>query len=189
MEENKNIEKINQQAAQINNTNKISKTLNIIIKTILNITYTILVIIAIILIYNIIQVSIFNKPYMNIFGYSFFQVKTGSMSGTMEIGDIIAVKITKDVKKDDIITYEKDQILITHRIIEKQDETIITKGDANNAEDEPISREKVIGKVVYILRNVEIWKQVLKTPEVYISVIITLILFGLTISIGEKRKE
>lgn len=167
----------------------ISKIINIAIKSVLNIIYVILGIIAIILIYNIIQISIFNKPYMNIFGYSFFQVKTGSMSGTMEIGDIIAVKLTKDVKKDDIITYEKEQILITHRIIEKQGESIITKGDANNAEDEPITNQDVIGKVVYTLKNVEIWKEVFKTPEVYILVIITLVLFGITVSIEEKKKE
>lgn len=167
----------------------ISKIINIAIKSVLNIIYVILGIIAIILIYNIIQISIFNKPYMNIFGYSFFQVKTGSMSGTMEIGDIIAVKLTKDVKKDDIITYEKEQILITHRIIEKQGESIITKGDANNAEDEPITKQDVIGKVVYTLKNVEIWKEVFKTPEVYILVIITLVLFGITVSIEEKKKE
>lgn len=167
----------------------ISQIINIAIKAVLNIIYVILGIIAIILIYNIIQISIFNKPYMNIFGYSFFQVKTGSMSGTLEIGDIIAVKLTKDVKKDDIITYEKEQILITHRIIEKQGESIITKGDANNAEDEPITKKDVIGKVVYTLKNVEIWKEVFKTPEVYILVIITLVLFGITVSIEEKKKE
>lgn len=167
---------------------KITKILNIITKTILNTIYVILTIIVIILFYNIIQVSVLNKPYMNIFGYSFFQVKTGSMSGTMEIGDIIIVKLTNDVKQNDIITYEKDQMLITHRIIEKQNNSITTKGDANNSEDEPITQEKVIGKVVYIFKNVEIWKKVFLTPQVYILLITTLVLFGVTLSIGKKKE-
>lgn len=168
---------------------KISKAINITLKTILNTIYVILGIIVIILIYNIIQISILNKPYMNIFGYSFFQVKTGSMSGTMEIGDIIIVKLTTDVEKGDIITYEKEQTLITHRIIQKQEDSIITKGDANNAEDEPIKTNEVVGKVVHILKNIKVWETVIKSPEVYSLIIITLILFGVTISIGGKKEE
>ena len=183
MEENKNIEKNSQSVS------KIEKIVGIISKTIMSLIYFILAIIVIVLAYNIIQVGVLGKPYMDIFGYSFFQVKTGSMSGTIEIGDIIVVKLTKDVEENDIITYEKEQILITHRIIEKQGETITTKGDANNAADEPITESDVIGKVVYTFENVEIWKQVFTTPEVYILIIITLVLFGITASIGEKKKE
>lgn len=159
-----------------------------ILKSLNSIIYIILLAIVIILIYNIIQISVFNKPYMNIFGYSLFQVKTGSMSGTIEIGDIIVVKLTKDVSENDIITYEKEQMLITHRIIEKQENSIITKGDANNVADEPITSQEVIGKVVYTIRNIEIWKQVLKTPEVYTLMAITLILFVITISIKENKE-
>lgn len=159
-----------------------------ILKSLNSIIYIILLVIVIILIYNIIQISILNKPYMNIFGYSLFQVKTGSMSGTIEIGDIIVVKLTKDVSENDIITYEKEQMLITHRIIEKQENSIITKGDANNVADEPIASQEVIGKVVYTIRNIEIWKQVLKTPEVYTLMATTLILFVITISIKENKE-
>lgn len=185
MEENEKKDKKTEKMTE----NKVEKVINIIVKTILNLIYVILGIIAIILIYNIIQISVLNKPYMDIFGYSFFQVKTGSMSGTMEVGDIIIVKLTKDVKENDIITYEQDKILITHRIVEKQGEEIVTKGDANNSADAPITKEKVIGKVEHIFKNVEIWKQVFMTPEVYILIIITLILFGITISVGNKNKE
>ena len=93
MEEKENVE-IKNKEKKINIENVINK----IVKTILNLIYVLLGIILIILIYNIIQLSVLNKPYMDIFGYSFFQVKTGSMSGTMEIGDIIVVKLTNDVK-------------------------------------------------------------------------------------------
>lgn len=168
---------------------KVSKILNKITKVIFNTILVILTIIALILIYNIIQMKISDREYMNIFGYSLFQVQTGSMSGTMEIGDIIVVKITQDVEKEDIITFKKENTIITHRIIEKQDEKIVTKGDANNAQDEGITQDVVIGKVVYILKNVEIWKNVFTTPEVYILVIITLTLFGISSSIKDEKKE
>lgn len=194
MEENEKMDKKIQKHEVTRGTkeglsSKITSILNLIVKTILNIIYAILAIIVILLVYNIIQVSVLNKPYMNIFGYSFFQVKTGSMSGAIETGDIVIVKLTKEVQPNDIITYEKDKILITHRIIEKNETEIITKGDANNVQDEAITSDDVIGKVVYIFKNIEIWKKVFKSPEVYILVIITLILFGITISIKEKKKE
>lgn len=176
MEENKNIK------------NNISKILKKTVKIIANVCYAILSIILIILIYNIIQMSLLNKPYMDIFGYSFFQVRTGSMSGTLEIGDIIIVKLTKDVKENEIITYEKEGILITHRIIKKERESIIAKGDRNNAADSPINSDEVIGKVVYVFKNVEVWKKVFRTPEVSILLIITLVLVGITISIKEKKE-
>lgn len=169
-------------------TKNIKNILKSILKILTNIVYIILAIIVIILIYNIIQVGLQNKSYMNIFGYSLFQVKTGSMSGTLEIGDIIVVKLTKEVSKNDVITYEKDQMLITHRIIEKQGDSITTKGDANNVADEPIVTSEVIGKVVYTFKNIEIWKRVFKTPEVYTLIIITLLLFGITISIKENKE-
>lgn len=168
---------------------KIEDILSKIVKIILNVIYVLLAIVALILIYNIIQMSVLKRPYMNIFGYSAFQVKSASMSGTMEIGDIVIVKLTKDVQENDIITYQQQDILVTHRLLQKEGNTIIAKGDANNAQDEPIQQEDVIGKVVYIIKNVEIWKDVFTTPEVYILVIITLVLFGISISIGNKEKS
>ena len=162
---------------------KFEKILAQTVKIILNTIFAILSIIA------IIQISIFNKPYMELFGHSVFQVKTGSMSGTLEVEDIIVVKLTKDVAKNDIITFLQDDAIITHRILEIEDETITTKGDANNTKDEPINKEQIIGKVVFSFKNVAIWKQVFTTPQVYILIIITLILFGISNSINEEKKE
>jgi len=168
---------------------KFEKILTQIVKVILNIIFAILSIIAVILIYNIIQLSIFNKPYMNLFGYSVFEIKTGSMSGTLEVDDIIVVKLTKEVNKNDIITFSIDNTVITHRVLELENETITTKGDANNTKDEPITKSQVIGKVVFSFKNMAIWKQVFTTPQVYILIIITLVLFGISISIKEENKE
>lgn len=194
MEENEKLDKKEQNidkndVTQEKNNNKTVSAINIISKSVMNVIYILLSIIVIILIYNLIQITLLGKPYMNLFGYSLFQVQTGSMSGTIEIGDIVVVKLTKDVEINDIITYEQDKMLITHRVIDKQGQSLTTKGDANNAKDEPIENEKVIGKVAYTIKNVEIWKNVLKTPEVYISIIITFILFGITSMVGNQKKE
>jgi hypothetical protein len=69
---------------------------------------------------------------------------------------------------------------------------IITKGDANNTKDKPIHRDTVIGKVMKVIPHIGIYKKVLATPIVYISIIITLILFTMTISYNrspERNKD
>lgn len=159
-----------------------------IVKIISNIIFAILLMILIMLIYNVVQLSFFNKPYMNLFGYSLFEVQTGSMSGALEVGDIILVKLTKKINENDIITYIENNSVITHRIIKINNEEITTKGDANNTEDEPITKDDIIGKVIFTFKNVAIWKQVFKTPKVYILVIITLVLFGISTLIKEKKE-
>lgn len=149
---------------------------------ILNIIIVIVFLIVIIVGYNYIQIQLMNKDYANFFGYTVFEVKTGSMAKTLNVYDVILVKITKDVKENDIITFKKDDELITHRIMEIDGEEIITKGDANNTEDEKITKEAVIGKVVSIFPRVGIWAKVFTEPNVLISIFITLILIGLAIS-------
>ena len=68
-----------------------------IISFILNVLLTIVTIIIIIGMYYIYQLKIEKNDYANLFGYTFFEVATGSMSPTMEIGDVVIVKITKEV--------------------------------------------------------------------------------------------
>lgn len=117
-----------------------------------------IIIVLVVVIYSLIQDKITGKRYTDLFGYTFLEVVTGSMSGTIEIGDGVIVKITKDVEENDIIVYEKDNELITHRLINKEEQVLVTKGDANNIEDDPIAEDMVVGKVIYILPNLNLWK-------------------------------
>ena len=163
-----------------------NKILKIIKNIIINLIIFVLGIIAIIAIWASIQLNVQNREYVNIFGYSVFSTETGSMSPTMEIGDIVIVKIGEEVQKEDIITYKKDNSFITHRIIETNGDSIIAKGDNNNTQDEPIKKDMVIGKVVSIINNVEIWKKVFSDIRVIIPVVITMVLFVILISYKEK---
>ena len=156
-------------------------------KYLFNLIIVFLVIIAIILMYTLFQIHVLNKDYINIFGYSFFQVETGSMVPTIQIDDIVIVKITDKIGKDDIIAFKQDNNIITHRIIEINDDQIVTKGDANNAIDEKISSTQVVGKVVHTLKNIGVWTKVFQTPRVYICIIATILLFGISFSIKEEK--
>lgn len=165
-----------------------------ILKIIKNILSSLLIIILLLVlavsVYSFIQVEIQNKDYSNIFGYSIFQIETGSMSKALEIDDIIIVKIgNENLKKDDIITFKQDNNLITHRIIKIDEDVITTKGDSNSGEDESITKEDVVGKVEIIFPNIRIWKAVFTDTKVLISLGITLILFVLMVSYKEKIGE
>lgn len=121
------------------------------------------------------QLKLFGKDHIEFFGYTVFRVITGSMSNVIEPEDIVIVKLTKDVEKNDIITYRSGSDFITHRIIEMDNNKIITKGDANNSEDEPIELDVVVGKVVFIFNHVGVWINVVKSPQVIIAVAISII--------------
>lgn len=166
-----------------------NKILEIIKNIIINLIIFILGIIAILAIWTSIQLNVQKKEYVNLFGYSIFSTETGSMSPTMEIGDVVIVKIGEQVQEKDIITYKKDNSFITHRIVKIEGNSIIAKGDNNNTQDEEITQDAVIGKVVFIINNVEIWKKVFSDTNVVIPIIITIILFVILVSYKEKKHD
>lgn len=86
---------------------------------------------------------------IEIFGYSFFIVKTGSMEPVIDAGEFIIVKRENNYKEDEIITYKENDVYITHRIVEKDNDKYITKGDANNEKDSEIRENNILGKVVF----------------------------------------
>ncbi|MCL2859301.1 MAG: signal peptidase I [Oscillospiraceae bacterium] len=154
---------------------------------ILNVLIVIVVAIVLIALVGTVQTKILKNKYSNYFGYSVFQVATGSMSPTMEEKDIIIAHILTDEQKGDlkvgdIIVFNQDGGIITHRITQILENGFITKGDANNVEDNPIQKQDIIGKVIKTIPQVGIWESVIMTPQVYISVLITVLLWGITLS-------
>ena len=83
-----------------------------------------------------------------------YSINTGSMEPTIRIGDVVKVKKQREYKVDDIITFKESNsyfdTYITHRIVQIAGDKIITKGDANYINDEAISKDQIIGKVVKI---------------------------------------
>ena len=116
------------------------------------IAYFFLFLLVSLCVYTFFAIDILKKDYVNVFGYTYFTVSTGSMSGTIEVNDIIFVKITDKANVGDVITFKnkKDEV-ITHRVIQKLSDTYITQGDVNNVADDPVPKEDVIGKVRWII--------------------------------------
>ena len=145
-----------------------------IINYVLDILIFVFGIVLLISLYISIQTKVFKNDYANFFGYSIFEVQTGSMSGTIEAGDWIIVDLSKKPKLNDIVTYESNGNFITHRVIEIYGSTYVTMGDANSAKDDPIDGEEIVGTVSKILPRLGIIRKTLFNPVVLIAVIIVL---------------
>lgn len=167
----------------------IKKIIEKIINVILDIAIFILGIILLISIYNNVQTKILKNSYSSFFGYTIFGVQTGSMADEINAGDWIIVKGSKNYKLNDVVTYMDDGEFITHRIVETYKNTFITKGDANNTKDQPINSEQIVGKVVKILPNFEIFRKTLFNPIVLICLIITLYLAVVLFKRNENSKQ
>lgn len=160
-----------------------------IISFILNILLIIVTVIIVIGIYYIYQIKVIKNDYANLFGYTFFEVATGSMNPTIEIGDVVIVKITKEIEQNDIIVYIDGENIITHRLIEKNADGLVAKGDANNSEDKPIQESMVLGKVIKILPEIGIWRKVFISPEVVGLVLILIVIFSATFIYTSNSEE
>lgn len=100
-----------------------------------------------------------------IMGYGEVIFLSGSMQPTIEVGSLGIVKEEERYKEGDIVTYIKENTLITHRIKEKRENgEIIVQGDANNIEDEPIREEMIEGRIIIAIPYVGKVIQILKTP-------------------------
>ena len=114
-------------------------------KAIKIIIITILAIILLINISIIAQTKLKPNLVPNIFGFKPFIVLSGSMESKINVGDLVFVKEVNpnELKVGDIIAFrDSEDIVTTHRIvdIETKDNELcfVTKGDANNANDDGI---------------------------------------------------
>ena len=168
---------------------KEKKTISIIIGHILNVLLLIVFVLIMIGIYYIVQIKVFQNDYANLFGYTFFEVATGSMSGTIEIGDVVIVKITKDVNQGEVIVYKEGDNFITHRLVEKDGDHLVAKGDANNSEDKPITEDQILGRVIYILPKLGVWRKIFLSPEIIGLILLLLFLLGVVVQFVSKNDK
>ncbi|MGM9641035.1 MAG: signal peptidase I [Faecousia sp.] len=115
--------------------------------------------------YLIAAKAITGKPQPTIFGYSMAVVVSGSMSGSIEIDDMVVAHRQESYVPGDIIVFESGSSVVTHRIVDRSDGGYITKGDANNAADlDPVPEERVIGRVVLVVPKIGLLIAYLRTP-------------------------
>lgn len=127
-----------------------------------------------------------------IFGYTPLIENTGSMEPVMKRGDLIFVKETKNVKKDDIIAWANAEGgITTHRITGVHtDGTFITKGDSNNVHDRlRVDQLQIIGVYKGKLSGAGYILMYLQEPQGLMTVVLTIISFGCLALWALERKE
>lgn len=91
----------------------------------------------------------------SIFGYSFYYVLTESMEPEIMAGEMILCKTTdpEELEVGDVITYigntgELRDKVITHKIVEINDDGFVTQGVANNIPDPQIDSSQILSRYV-----------------------------------------
>lgn len=109
--------------------------------------WVIYIIVLIVLIYGIpkAMVYVLDTPY------PMAAITSGSMWPALKSGDMVLIKGVSDkgeVEVGDIIVYQNRRGFTIHRITKINDNSVITKGDANNTSDPAITYDQIIGKTV-----------------------------------------
>ncbi len=123
-----------------------------------------------------------------------FIVLSGSMEPTIKTGSIVYINTNvnyHEIQKNDIIAFKVNNQTVTHRVVEvnKNDESFITKGDANKDRDAlPVSfinyRGKTIFSIPYLGRIVAFFKTTLG-----LIILVGIILLNMLLVIFEKDDD
>ena len=135
-------------------------------------------------------------------GYKEMAVLTGSMEPNIPVGSLIYVKPLDDpavLQPGDVCTYRlKDgETMVTHRVVsvDPENQTLVTKGDANEVEDGPVAFSQVFGETKFHLPYLGYIAMNIKTPTgimVVCGVLVVVILLNFIpaiIDAGEEDKK
>jgi len=128
-----------------------------------------------------------------LFGWSNAVVISGSMSGAIEVNDVVIAHEQKEYQTGDVILFRDESgTTVCHRIIAREAEGFVTKGDANPSPDQRrIPPEDVYGKVVQVIPRIGVIQEMLAKPWVMALAggILALIVFLPYFLRGNKQEE
>ena len=85
--------------------------------------------------------------------YPMASITSSSMWPILHRGDLVLIKGVSDKSElalGDIVVYSNSKGFTIHRVIQLNETTLITKGDANNSQDTPVEYSEVVGKALTI---------------------------------------
>lgn len=158
------------------------------LKKVLNIISTAITVLLVVIVAFLIVSKLF-------FGIEVNAIITGSMKPDFPVGSLIIVKPAsyEDINIGDDITFSRGEgsILVTHRVIQKSDETkeIITQGIANNTADSPINYVDIKGKVIFSIPLIGYAVIFVNTLFGKVICITAFVVIGLWLVLGNRRKS
>ena len=135
--------------------------------------------------------------FLYICGIVPYVVLSGSMEPTIQTGSICFInKHTdiEDIKENDIIAFKHDDgALITHRVVETNENGIKTKGDNNKSIDSNIvKKENYVGKNIFWIPKIGYIVKKLQTTKgaiMLITCVVLLFVYGLLFGEDDKKPK
>ena len=122
------------------------------------------------------------------FGIGAAVVLSGSMEPELSVGDLLIVIERDSYDVGDIIVFQDSGMAVTHRIVSIGEDEIITRGDANNTNDAPITLKQIKGEVLFTIPFVGHVINVIKTP-IFTIAILALAIFLLERSFRKDKEK
>lgn len=121
------------------------------------------------------------------FGFGMTVVLSGSMEPELSVDDLLIVTPADTYEVGDVVVFQTQRTAVVHRIVAIDGETVITRGDANSGNDEPITVQNIKGRVVCAIPFVGLIVNLIKTPVG--TVLLLGIAFWLLEASFKKEKE
>ena len=82
--------------------------------------------------------------------YPIASITSSSMWPELKKGDLVFIEYVdkNSLAIGDIVVYKNEKGFTIHRIVELNEDTLKTKGDANNITDAPVEYNKIVGRTV-----------------------------------------
>lgn len=105
------------------------------------------------------------------FGMGMGVVMSDSMEPELHKDDFILVAKRDAYEVGEVVVYQDRRLLVVHEIVCIDGDMVITKGTANDCEDEPIDMSAIKGEVVWSVKGAGKVIRWIKSPVVTISIL------------------
>lgn len=125
-----------------------------------------------------------------LFGIRSYIVQTGSMKPVIPVGSIIFTKKANSYAVGQVITFTRNKLEITHRIISVVGGKFQTKGDANNTPDPQfVNKSDIQGEVFLMIPYLGLITMFIKTIPGFLLVIVLPNLVFISFEIWNIKEE
>lgn len=116
-------------------------------------------------------------------GFGSYVVLSGSMQPTLASDSLVYVRETDDYHVGDVITFVHEGSVVTHRVIEREPDGLVTKGDDNDEADPwLVPRDDVLGEVV---ASVPLYGHLVRFASTTVGFVLTVVLPGVALLLRE----
>lgn len=120
------------------------------------------------------------------FGFGTSVVLTGSMEPTLSVNDLVVIRAADTYAVDDVVVYQSGSSLVIHRIVRVEDEYVVTRGDANNTEDDPVPLSAVKGRMAFSIPFLGLPVRMLQSP---LGTILVIVLIAALMSLSWRNER